>query len=73
MDATRGGAAAEVQGDEVGGGGALVQVCGYRARDEGVGEAVEAVFAQRVLGGCFLVDGVCLDGFGDLCRVSVGD
>ncbi|KAH9827715.1 hypothetical protein Tdes44962_MAKER00441, partial [Teratosphaeria destructans] len=60
-----GGAGAEVQGDEGGGGDGLAEVRGDGFGDEGVGEAVEAVFAEVVFGRDGGVDGVGAGGGGE--------
>jgi hypothetical protein len=54
----RAGPAAQVQRDDVELRGGLLQVRGHRPRDEGVRDAVEAVFAQLVVLRYLLVDGV---------------
>lgn len=47
-----------MQGDDVEFFDRFLQSFGYAARDEGVGETVEAVFAESVMLGYLLVDGV---------------
>ena len=58
FDAADACAAAKVKGDQICCQGDLLQVGGDGVEDEGVGYAVEAVFAELVVFGDFGVDGV---------------